>query len=369
MCVIVPHIINSSSKKTIMKLTTTSFQLVAAAALVLLIWPSLHIFLHSSSVEGFTVPVGPPASPLLLPRRRTTWMKKKKQKHRAAAGSRQMTQLQLQLPSRTSVIGRVEAGRPPPRGGTGGCDGSSIAADPSNDLRLLLRCHLRPSTFRPSSSELRAAAILLPMTAATPTTMVAAAVAASASVGRSLFNCFRTAIATSTGALQLLHTHPSYVMTALLWLSTFGIVLERETMLGKALSAPLSTMALALVAANVGLLPFTCSAYAFVNRYLVPLAVPLLLFDSDLRKVLGNTGTLLLAFGVGAVATVIGTIVAFPIVPMKSLGSGVGWKVACALAARHIGGAINFVAVAETLNIGGNAVAAASKCISTTKTT
>ncbi len=34
---------------------------------------------------------------------------------------------------------------------------------------------------------------------------------------------------------------------------------------------------------------------------------------------------------------------------------------ACALAARHVGGAINFVAVAETLNIGGNAVAAESK--------
>jgi uncharacterized membrane protein len=96
-----------------------------------------------------------------------------------------------------------------------------------------------------------------------------------------------------------------------------------------------------------------------INRFLVPLAVPLLLFDSDLNRVINDTGTLLMAFGVGALATVVGTIVAFPLIPLASLGPDVGWRVACALAARHIGGAINFVAVAETLNIGGSAVSAA----------
>ena len=96
-----------------------------------------------------------------------------------------------------------------------------------------------------------------------------------------------------------------------------------------------------------------------INRYLVPLAVPLLLFDSDLNRVINDTGTLLAAFGVGAVATVVGTLVAFPLIPLASLGPDVGWRVACALAARHIGGAINFVAVAETLKVGGSAVSAA----------
>lgn len=97
-----------------------------------------------------------------------------------------------------------------------------------------------------------------------------------------------------------------------------------------------------------------------INKNLVPLAVPLLLFDSDLKRVINDTGTLLAAFGVGAVATIVGTLAAFPIVPLKSLGDN-GWRVACALAARHIGGAINFVAVAETLKVSGTAVSAASK--------
>ncbi|KAG7354584.1 DUF819 domain containing protein [Nitzschia inconspicua] len=156
-----------------------------------------------------------------------------------------------------------------------------------------------------------------------------------------------------------LHTNPSYVLTAILWLSSFGTSLERRTVIGKALSAPLATMALALIVANVGIIPFQSPINGMVNRFLVPLAVPLLLFDSDLNRVVRDTGTLLAAFGVGAIATMVGTIVAFPFIPLTSLGPDVGWRVACALAARHIGGAINFVAVAETLHISGNAVAAA----------
>lgn len=169
-------------------------------------------------------------------------------------------------------------------------------------------------------------------------------------------------IATATtfaGLKTTLHSNVGYVLTLILWLSTFGTSLERRTMIGKALSAPLATMAIALIFANIGIIPFQSPIYTIVNRFFVPLAIPLLLFDSDLKRVIKDTGTLLTAFGVGAFATVFATIITFPIIPLKSLGGDVGWRVACALAARHIGGAINFVAVAETLNIGGDAVAAA----------
>eukprot|EP00980_Cylindrotheca_fusiformis_P002147 scaffold481_cov208-Cylindrotheca_fusiformis.AAC.13 len=167
------------------------------------------------------------------------------------------------------------------------------------------------------------------------------------------------ALPSALAGLKTLHTNPSYVLSAVLWLSAFGVSLERRTTVGKALSAPLATMALALTTANIGLLPFHSPIYNVINRFLVPLAVPLLLFDSDLKRVINDTGTLLAAFFVGAVATIVGTIVAFPIIPLKSLGPDMGWRVACALAARHIGGAINFVAVAETLKVHGTAVSAA----------
>ena len=87
---------------------------------------------------------------------------------------------------------------------------------------------------------------------------------------------------------------------------------------------------------------------------MVPMAVPLLLFDSDLRRVWRDTGTLLIAFLVGAFSTIVGTFVAYPF-----LRNAVDWKVASALTARHIGGAINFVAVADTYQLSGTMVSAA----------
>lgn len=69
------------------------------------------------------------------------------------------------------------------------------------------------------------------------------------------------------------------------------------------------------------------------------------------RRVFKETGRLLIAFIIGAFATVVGTIAAFKLVPLAALGAQDSWKIASALAARHIGGAINYVAVAETLQV------------------
>lgn len=69
------------------------------------------------------------------------------------------------------------------------------------------------------------------------------------------------------------------------------------------------------------------------------------------RRVFKETGKLLVAFIIGAFATVVGTVVAFKMVPLTALGASDSWKIASALAARHIGGAINYVAVAETLQV------------------
>lgn len=61
-----------------------------------------------------------------------------------------------------------------------------------------------------------------------------------------------------------------------------------------------------------------------------------------------DTGRLLSAFVWGSVATVAGSVLAFKLLPLRSLGAD-GWKVAAALTARHIGGSVNYVAVSEVL--------------------
>ena len=142
---------------------------------------------------------------------------------------------------------------------------------------------------------------------------------------------------------------PWAVWAKLLAASSAGLWAER-TRVGAALSAPIVTMGLSLALANIGALPPASSAYRAINAGLVPLAVPCLLFDADLARAARDGGRLLACFAVGSAATVVGTLVAALLVPLKALGPD-AWRVAAALAARHIGGAVNYVAVAEELGL------------------
>lgn len=45
-----------------------------------------------------------------------------------------------------------------------------------------------------------------------------------------------------------------------------------------------------LALSNLGFIPFDSPEYGIVNRYLLPLAIPLLLLSADLRKVIRDTG-------------------------------------------------------------------------------
>jgi uncharacterized membrane protein len=129
-----------------------------------------------------------------------------------------------------------------------------------------------------------------------------------------------------------------------------GLHLER-TKTGKEFSAALLSTLIGLLLSNTGIIPWEAPhVYGTVNSYLLPLAVPMLLFAADLRRVLRDTGRLLPAFIGGAFATVVGSFIAFAIIPLRMLGDD-GWKVAGALTARHIGGSVNYVAVSEALSV------------------
>lgn len=55
-----------------------------------------------------------------------------------------------------------------------------------------------------------------------------------------------------------------------------------------------------LAASNLGIISSEAKAYSIVLEFLLPLAVPLLLFRADLRRVIKSTGKLLLAFLLGS---------------------------------------------------------------------
>ncbi|XP_024518808.1 uncharacterized protein LOC9650706 [Selaginella moellendorffii] len=144
--------------------------------------------------------------------------------------------------------------------------------------------------------------------------------------------------------------------SVLLASGAFGLWSERSTKWGSALSGALVSTLFALLASNLGILATESSVYGTVNAFLLPLAIPLLLFSADMKRVLTSTGRLLLVFLLGSVATIIGTLVAMKLVPLTGLGTD-GWKIAAALMSRHIGGAVNYVAVSEALGASPSVVA------------
>uniref|UniRef100_A0A0A8Y721 DUF819 domain-containing protein n=1 Tax=Arundo donax TaxID=35708 RepID=A0A0A8Y721_ARUDO len=143
----------------------------------------------------------------------------------------------------------------------------------------------------------------------------------------------------------------------LLSAAAFGTWSEERTSWGAALSGALVSIMAGLAATAAGLVTPGAPAHDAVMEYLLPAAVPLLLLGADLRRVVRTTGDLLKAFLIGSVATIIGTTVAYLLVPMRSLGQD-SWKIAAALMGSYIGGAVNYVAISEALGVSPSVLAA-----------
>jgi uncharacterized membrane protein len=137
------------------------------------------------------------------------------------------------------------------------------------------------------------------------------------------------------------------VWAILLAAAAFGLKAE-NTKIGRKLSGAIITMGATFVLSNLRVIPSdNVPAYDVVWGYLVPLAIPLLLFRADLRRILREAGPTLLAFAAGGVGTVIGTIVAFNLIPLGEEG----WKLASIFSATYIGGSMNYAAAAEAVGL------------------
>ncbi len=138
-----------------------------------------------------------------------------------------------------------------------------------------------------------------------------------------------------------------FIWTVLLAAAAFGYWAER-TRVGRKLSGCVITMGVTFALSNLGVIPAAdVPAYDVVWGWLVPLAVPLLLLRADLRRILREAGPTLLAFLVGAVGTVIGTVIAYQVVPLGEEG----WKLAAIFAATYIGGSMNYAAAAGAVDL------------------
>lgn len=139
------------------------------------------------------------------------------------------------------------------------------------------------------------------------------------------------------------------IWAALTCAGAAALHMERSKLFSK-FNAPLLATILGLLLSNLGIVPSHApQTHRVINGYLLPLAVPLLLFSANLSKVL-QTGRLLMSFSCASLATVIGSFLACATIPLHTMGPD-SHNIAAALTARHIGGSINYVAVTELLGV------------------
>jgi uncharacterized membrane protein len=116
-------------------------------------------------------------------------------------------------------------------------------------------------------------------------------------------------------------------------------------------SGPVLALVAAMLLSNLKIAPTESPAYAAVNDYLVPVAIPLLLMRANVRRILQTAGTTFIAFHVSVVGTIVGALVAawlfhgsFEQLP----------EVTGVMTASYSGGSVNFFAVKESFDVSEN---------------
>ena len=141
----------------------------------------------------------------------------------------------------------------------------------------------------------------------------------------------------------------------LIGLAAFGFWCERYAW-GRRYSGVMLLIAAAILLANIRVIPTAAPVYDVVWDYLVPIAIPLLLFQADLRRIITEAGPTLLAFVLGSAGVVVGVLIGVTLLDLGPQEAELGGI----FTGTYIGGSLNFAAVAEASRIQDNSVLAAA---------
>ena len=143
------------------------------------------------------------------------------------------------------------------------------------------------------------------------------------------------------------------VFTAVLVLSALAFASER-TVIGQKITGTVVVILLAIAAANMGLIPHSAPAYSFIFSYIVPMLIPLFLFQADVRRLAKEASRTTAAFLVATLGTVAGVIVAALLLDLSQLGAASDLTaerreagIVGLFASTYIGGSVNYAALGE----------------------
>ena len=131
----------------------------------------------------------------------------------------------------------------------------------------------------------------------------------------------------------------------LVGIAALSIYLEQTYKWASKVTGAIIGLVIAMLLANVGIIPITAPTYDNVWSYVVPLAIPLLLFQANITKIWKESGRILAMFMLSTIGTVMGVFVSFFLLKdsIPEL-----YRMAAMMMGSYTGGGVNFAAMAET---------------------
>ena len=153
------------------------------------------------------------------------------------------------------------------------------------------------------------------------------------------------------GRESLIAPDDTWALLALLMVSVaLAIWLEQKYQWASKISGAIIALLIALAASNLSIIPTSCPLYDdIVWGYAVPMGIPLLLLQCNMKKIWKETGRMMIIFLIGAVGTVAGAFIAYTL--LHSYIPGLE-GVAAMMTGSYIGGGVNFAALASEFEVG-----------------
>ena len=138
-----------------------------------------------------------------------------------------------------------------------------------------------------------------------------------------------------------------YAISAVLFaLAYLGFWIDRHP-IGRKTSGVVWVLVAGMLLSHFKVIPYGSPVHDFIGGYVVSLAIPLLLFKANVVKIVRESGRVMITFLAGAVAVVIGAVAGFYLFGFGEAGA----RVAGTYTGGYIGGAMNFVAVSQVIEM------------------
>lgn len=148
--------------------------------------------------------------------------------------------------------------------------------------------------------------------------------------------------------------------TWLLWailvgIAALSIFLEQRYQFAAKLTGAIIALVGAMILSNLSIIPIESPVYDQVWEYVIPLAIPLLLFRSNIFKIWNESRRLLFIFLISSVGTVVGVAAGFLLLHqfIPELD-----KIGAMMTGSYIGGGVNFAALSTKFQTPGELVSA-----------